>query len=176
MNGEAAVTSASILQQLSQIPIGNIIAFLTAISVICVGGWKIISQMIKLYDGYNDIRKDRDQTRKQVDDNSEAITELREQLSEAISDVKDQLSTIVAALDEQRETKITELRHSITVAGENALANGTMTVREYTSFHEMVDKYMNVYNQNWYVESLCAKVDRDVRVIGKLDEHGNDID
>ena len=90
--------------------------------------------------------------------------------------MKGQLSTIMAALNEQRETKITELRHSITVAGENALANGTMTIREYTSFHEMVDKYLNIYNQNWYVESLCKKVDRDVRVIGQLDEHGNDID
>ena len=176
MTSETVSTSASILQQLSQIPIGSIIAFFTAMSVIGVGVWKIISQMIKLYDGYNNIREDRDLTKKQVEENSEAINELKDQFSGAISDVKDQLSIIMAALNEQRETKITELRHSITVAGENALANGTMTVREYKSFHEMVDKYTNGYKQNSYVASLCAKVDRDGRVIGKLDEHGNDID
>lgn len=176
MNGEAVATSASILERLSEIPIGTIIAFITAMSVICVGGWKIISKMIKLYDGYKSLREDRDQTKHQVERNSEAIVEMKNQFSGAISEVKGQLSIIMDALNEQRDTKITELRHSIVVAGESALANGEMTIREYTSLHEMVDKYLHVYNQNWYVESLIKKVDRDVRVIGELDEHGNDID
>lgn len=176
MNGSAVATTESILERLSMIPIGTIIAIIAAVSVICIGCWKVISQMIKLYDMYTNVRDDRDHTKQQVEDNSSAIKELRDQFTEAISDIKGQLSTIIDAQNEHRETKITELRHAITVTGENALANGEMTVREYTSLHEMADKYLHVYHQNWYVESLIAKVDRDVRVIGKLDEHGNDIE
>lgn len=176
MNGNAVASTASILEQLSKIPIGTIIAIIAAVSVVCIGCWKVISQMIKLYDMYTNIRDDRDHTKQQVDDNASAIREIKEQFSEVISDIKGQLSIIIDSQNEHRETKITELRHAITIAGENALANGEMTVREYTSLHEMVDKYLHVYHQNWYVESLIAKVDRDVRVIGQLDEHGNDIE
>ena len=93
----------------------------------------------------------------------------------SVEGITQQLSEIKYALDEQRETKIKELRHQITVAAETALANTTMTVREWTSLHEMVDEYVNKYHQNWYVKPLIAKVDRDVHVIGRLDEHGNDI-
>lgn len=168
--------SSTLLQRLSEISIGSIIAVITTVSFICVGGWKIISKMIKLYDGYANIRDERDQLKQKVDENSDAIEDVRNQLAESMSEVKDQLNTIMAALDEQRGTKITELRHSITVTAEAALANGKMTVREYTSLHEMVDKYLHVYKQNWYVESLIKKVDRDVHVIGQLDEHGNDIE
>ncbi len=176
MNGNAVASTASILERLSMIPIGTIIAIIAAMSVICIGCWKVISQMIKLYDMYTNIRDDRDHTKQQVDENSSAIKEIKEQFSEVISEIKGQLSIIIDSQNEHRETKITELRHAITIAGENALANGEMTVREYTSLHEMVDKYLHVYHQNWYVESLIAKVDRDVRVIGHLDEHGNDIE
>lgn len=168
--------SNTILQRLSEIPIGNIIAVIVAAFIICAGCWKIIAQMIKLYEGYANIRDERDQLKHKVDNNSTAIEEVKQQFTESMSDVKNQLAIIMAALNEQRETKITELRHAITVAAEAALANGEMTVREYTSLHEMVDKYLHVYKQNWYVESLIAKVDRDVHVIGKLDEHGNDIE
>lgn len=168
--------SSTLLQRLSEISIGSIIAVITAISVICVGCRKIISKMIKIYDGYTNVREERDQVKHKVDENSIAIDELKSQFSGSMSEVKEQLNAITAALDEQRGTKITELRHSITVTAEAALAKGEMTVREYTSLHEMVDKYLHVYNQNWYVESLIKKVDRDVHVIGQLDEHGNDIE
>lgn len=168
--------SSTLLQRLSEVPVGNIIAVITAASIICVGCWKVISKMINLYDGYTNIRDERDQLKHRVNENSEAIKDIRSQFSASMSEINERLNTIMDALNEQRDTKITELRHSITVTAEVALSKGEMTVREYKSLHEMVDKYLHVYNQNWYVESLIKKVDRDVRVIGKLDEHGNDIE
>ena len=80
MNSETVASGASILQQLSQVPIGSIIAFFTAMSVIGIGCWKIISQMIKLYDGYNDIRGVGDRRKTQVEENSESIDALSEQI------------------------------------------------------------------------------------------------
>ena len=113
--------------------------------------------------------------RQKVEDHDREIEDIKGQFAGAIEGITQQLSEIKYALDEQRETKIKELRHQITVAAETALANTTMTVREWTSLHEMVDEYVNKYHQNWYVKPLIAKVDRDVHVIGRLDEHGNDI-
>lgn len=166
----------TILEWLSGISVGSIIAVCTAVSVVCVGVWKIVSKILQLYERYTEIKEDREQMKQRLISSEQEITEMKSQFSEAISGITQQLTDIKQALDEQRGTKIKELRHSITIAGEAALARGEMTVREYTSLHEMVNEYVNVYHQNWYVESLIAKVDRDVHVIGKLDEHGNDIE
>lgn len=166
----------TILEWLSNVSVGSIIAVCTAVSVVCVGVWKIVSKILELYEKYSEIKEERDQMRQRLSSSEQEIGEIKTQFSEAISGITRQLTDIKQALDEQRGTKIKELRHSITIAGEAALAHGEMTVREYTSLHEMVNEYVNVYHQNWYVESLIAKVDRDVHVIGKLDEHGNDIE
>ena len=124
---------------------------------------------------YTEVREERDQLKQKVEDHDREIDDLIGQFAGAIKGITQQLSEIKSALDEQRETKIKELRHQITVAAEAALANTTMTVREWTSLHEIVDEYVNKYHQNWYVKPLIAKVDRDVHVVGRLDEHGNDI-
>ncbi len=165
----------TVLNWLSNISIGTIIAVVTAIGIIGVGIWKVISMIIHLHDSYTEIREERDQLKQKVEDHDRELEDIKGQFAGAIEGITQQLSEIKFALDEQRETKIKELRHQITVAAETALANGTMTVREWTSLHEMVDEYVNKYHQNWYVKPLIAKVDQDVHVIGRLDEHGNDI-
>lgn len=167
--------SESIIKWLSNISIGTIIAVVTAIGIIGAGIWKVISMIIHLHDSYTEIREERDQLKQKVEDHDRELEDIKGQFAGAIEGITQQLSEIKFALDEQRETKIKELRHQITVAAETALANGTMTVREWTSLHEMVDEYVNKYHQNWYVKPLIAKVDQDVHVIGRLDEHGNDI-
>lgn len=165
----------TILNWLSGISVGTIIALVTAAGIIGAGVWKVVSMIIHLHDSYTEIRKERDQLKQKVEDHGRELEDIKGQFVCAIEGITQQLSEIKSALDEQRETKIKELRHQITVAAETALANGTMTVREWTSLHEMVDEYVNKYHQNWYVKPLIAKVDRDVHVIGRLDEHGNDI-
>lgn len=165
----------TVLDWLSHISVGTVIAVVTAGGAIGIGIWKIVSAIIRLYDSYTEVREERDKLKQKVEDHDQEITDIKGQFSDAINEITRQLSEIKSALDEQRETKIKELRHQITVAAETALANTTMTVREWTSLHEMVDEYVNKYHQNWYVKPLIAKVDQDVHVIGRLDEHGNDI-
>lgn len=165
----------TVLNWLSNISVGTIIAVVTAIGIIGAGIWKVISMIIHLHDSYTEIREERDQLKQKVEDHDRELEDIKGQFAGAIEGITQQLSEIKFALDEQRETKIKELRHQITVAAETALTNGTMTVREWTSLHEMVDEYVNKYHQNWYVKPLIAKVDQDVHVIGRLDEHGNDI-
>lgn len=165
----------TVLDWLSHISVGTVIAVVTAVGAIGIGIWKIVSAIIHLYDSYTEVREERDKLKQKVEDHDQEITDIKGQFADAINEITRQLSEIKSALDEQRETKIKELRHQITVAAETALANTTMTVREWTSLHEMVDEYVNKYHQNWYVKPLIAKVDQDVHVIGRLDEHGNDI-
>lgn len=165
----------TILNWLSDLSVGTIIAVVSTVGIVGVGIWKVVSMIIHLYNSYTEVRDERDQLKQKVEDHDREIDDLKGQFAGAIKGITQQLSEIKSALDEQRETKIKELRHQITVAAEAALANTTMTVREWTSLHEIVDEYVNKYHQNWYVKPLIAKVDRDVHVIGRLDEHGNDI-
>ncbi len=171
-----AMDSETVLGQLSEISIGTIIAVITAVGAVGLGVWKVIKTIIKFYKNYADIREERDLLKQKVNDHDKEIGDLRDQFSDVTSEIMQQLAEIKSALDEQRETKIKELRHQITIAAETALANGNMTVREWTSLHEMVDEYVVKYHQNWYVKPLIEKVDRDVQVIGRLDEHGNDME
>lgn len=165
----------TILNWLSDLSVGTIIAVVSTVGIVGVGIWKVVSMIIHLYNSYTEVRDERDQLKQKVEDHDREIDDLKGQFTGAIKGITQQLSEIKSALDEQRETKIKELRHQITVAAEAALANTTMTVREWTSLHEIVDEYVNKYHQNWYVKPLIAKVDRDVHVVGRLDEHGNDI-
>lgn len=165
-----------ILNWLSSLSIGTVIAVISAIGAVGLGVWKSVSAIISLYKSYTDIREERDMLKQKVEDHDREISDIKGQFVTAVDGITQQLSEIKSALDEQRETKIKELRHQITMAAENALANGVMTVREWTSLHEMVDEYVDKYHQNWYVKPLIAKVDRDVHVIGRIDEHGNDIE
>lgn len=165
----------TILNWLSDLSVGTIIAVVSTVGIVGVGIWKVVSMIIHLYNSYTEVRDERDQLKQKVEDHDREIDDLKGQFAGAIKGITQQLSEIKSALDEQRETKNKELRHQITVAAEAALANTTMTVREWTSLHEIVDEYVNKYHQNWYVKPLIAKVDRDVHVVGRLDEHGNDI-
>lgn len=170
------MNTEAILNWLSGLSIGTVIAVLSAIGAIGLGVWKSVSAIISLYKSYTDIREERDKLKQKVEDHDREISDIKGQFATAVDGITQQLSEIKSALDEQRETKIKELRHQITMVAESALANGAMTVREWTSLHEMVDEYVDKYHQNWYVKPLIAKVDRDVHVIGRIDEHGNDIE
>lgn len=166
----------SVWELLSSISIGTVVAWITVfcaiIGVICTGTIKLY----KVFTKYKNVKDENENLKQNVEKHEEQLNRLNQQLSEMNENINEQFSHIKMALDEQRETKIKELRHNITVSGEQALADKEMTVRQWRSLHEMVDEYMNKYKQNSYVESLMIKVDRDVAVIGKLDEHGNDIE
>lgn len=166
----------SIWELLSSISIGTVVAWIMVIcviiGVICTGTIKLY----KVFSKYKSVKDENENLKQNVEKHEEQLHRFEEQLESMNQNINEQFSEIKDALNEQRETKIKELRHNITVSGEKALADKEMTVRQWSSLHEMVDEYMNKYKQNSYVASLMLKVDRDVAVIGRLDEHGNDIE
>ena len=166
----------SIWELLSSISIGTVVAWIMVIcviiGVICTGTIKLY----KVFSKYKSVKDENENLKQNVEKHEEQLHRFEEQLESMNQNINEQFSEIKSALNEQRETKIKELRHNITVSGEKALADKEMTVRQWSCLHEMVDEYMNKYKQNSYVASLMLKVDRDVAVIGRLDEHGNDIE
>lgn len=166
----------SVWELLSSISIGTVVAWVTVIcaiiGVICTGAIKLY----KVFTKYKNVKDENESMKNNVEKHEEQLKEFKEQLENMSQNINEQLSEIKDALNESRETKIKELRHNITVSGEKALADGEMTVRQWSSLHEMAEEYQDKYKQNSYVASLMEKVDRDVTVIGRLDEHGNDIE
>ena len=65
------------------------------------------------------------------------------------------------------------MRHSIVRAGEEAISNNCITIRQLKALEEMYEEYTNKHG-NGYVKTLMVKV-RNVRIIGKLDENDEDI-
>lgn len=165
----------SVWKLLSGLEVGTIVAWcaviITIIGLISAGTIKLY----KIFTKYKDMKDKNIKLESTVDSHEQELKKLSQQLADMNANINQQFSDIKSELNDQRNTKIKELRHSITVAGENALANGKISIREWTSLHEMCDEYMHKYKQNWYVEPLMKKIDRDVEIIGKIDEHGNDI-
>ena len=100
---------------------------------------------------------------------------IKEQYDSRISNVTDKLDIILEKLDRQDQLDLKKLRHSIVRAGEESIEKGKITIRALKSLEEMYEEYSTNYHANSYVTTLMDKV-RILPVIGKLNEHGEDIE
>lgn len=85
------------------------------------------------------------------------------------------LDMILQKLEKQENLNFKDLRHSIVKAGESYINRGNVKIRELRSLEELYEEYADTYDGNSYVETLMIKV-RALNVIGKLNEHGEDIE
>ena len=67
------------------------------------------------------------------------------------------------------------MRHDIVQAGENAIANESITIRQFRALEELYEVYHDERHGNGYVSTLMKKV-RDLPIIGKLDDNDEDIE
>ena len=87
----------------------------------------------------------------------------------------DKLDKIIEKLDKKDSLDFKKLRHSIVQAGESYIEKGYVTIRQLKALEDMFEEYTTNYNGNSYVSTLMTKV-RMLPVIGKLNEHGEDIE
>ncbi len=168
--------SKEIITALSGIPIGAIIAWITVITGI-LGAISVFTvKMYKVFDKYREIKDADEALKNAVAKNSNDIAKTNEKMDSQNSVIIKQLSDIKEKLESQDQLKIKELRHTIISVGEEALAKKQISIRAWRSLQEMFDDYENKYKQNSYVKSLMMRVERDVEVVGQLDEHGYDIE
>lgn len=90
-------------------------------------------------------------------------------------DMDSKLDMILQKLEKQESLDFKNLRHSIVKAGESYVNRGSVKIRELRSLEELYEEYTDTYDGNSYVETLMTKV-RALNVIGKLNEHGEDIE
>ena len=154
--------SQGIIQQLSAIPIGTIIAWTTVLaSIIGVVSTGTI-KLYKIFEKAHETKEENEEFKKLVKDHEEEI-----------KSIKDILLEIKSKIDENDKLELKNLRHKIVRAAEEYIANNRITIRQLKALEELFEEY-HKRNGNSYVSTLMQKV-RLLPVIGELDEDGNDI-
>lgn len=157
----------SVWSLLSEIPIGTIVAWViviaTIVGVFCTGAIKLY----KLFTKYREMK-----------DESNELKETVQRLDGQFGNIVEKLDKVIEKLDEQDAQSRIELRHSIVRAGEEALINGSITIRQFKALHEMYSTYhkpdKNGKVGNGYVTTLMEKVDK-LPIVGRLNENDEDI-
>ena len=153
-----------VIQTLSSIPIGTIIAWVTVIvGIITV----IVTGTIKLYKAFektHEIKEENLEFRKMVKDHDEQLKL-----------INDKLSYIQENLNKRDKADLRSLRYSIVRAGEEYVSMGKITIRQLRALEELFEDYHHDKHANGYVTTLMRKV-RALPVIGRLDEDDNDIE
>lgn len=152
-----------VIQLLSAIPIGTIIAWIAAISGIITA---IVMGTIKLYKVFektHELREENQEFRKMVKDHDDQLKAIDERLT-----------CIQDNLERRDKADFKKLRYSIVRAGEEYVSVGKITIRQLKSLEEMFEEYHD-HHGNGYVNTLMRKV-RALPVIGQLDENDEDIE
>lgn len=159
-------TTEQAVAAFAAIPIGTIITWAGLIftGFAAVGAAAI--KTYKLFEKYKAVKDEKDDLQKTVEKHEIKLTEF-----------DDKLTLIINMLNSQNETTMKQLRSELVKDGERYLVQKKMTIREWKVFIEKYDEYHdpNKFNQNSYVESLKNRIEKEVEIIGELDEHGNDI-
>ena len=152
-----------VIQTLSSIPIGTIIAWVTVIAGIITA---IVTSTIKLYKAFektHEMKEENLEFRKMVKDHDEQLKL-----------INDKLSCIQDNLTKRDKADLKSMRYSIVRAGEEYVSMGKITIRQLRALEELFEDYHDKHG-NGYVTTLMRKV-RALPVIGRLDEDDNDIE
>lgn len=152
-----------VIQTLSSIPIGTIIAWVTVIVGIITA---IVTGTIKLYKAFektHEMKEENLEFRKIVKDHDEQLKL-----------INDKLSCIQDNLTKRDKADLKSMRYSIVRAGEEYVSMGKITIRQLRALEELFEDYHDKHG-NGYVTTLMRKV-RALPVIGRLDEDDNDIE
>lgn len=152
----------NVIEVLSSIPIGTIIAWTVVIVGIITA---IVTGTIKLYKIFektHEIKEENIEFRKMVKDHDEQLEKINEKLTR-----------IEINLDNREKADLKRMRYSIVRAGEEYVSSGEITIRQLKALEEMFEEYHDKHG-NGYVTTLMRKV-RALPVIGKLDENDDDI-
>lgn len=153
-----------IIEFLASIPIGTYISFLIVITSIIGVISGVVVKLYKIFDKSKSIKEENDSFKELVKRHDQQLGEIITSLGEITQDLKD-----------IKGGDLKKLRHSIVCAGEEAINNGCISIRQLRSLEELFEEYETKYHANGYVKTLMKKV-RNIRVIGQLDENDEDIE
>ena len=158
------MTTDEIIKFLEGIPLGTYVSIFSVIAMIIGAVSGGIIYLYKIFEKTKKVQDENDSFKRLVAKHDEQLTEILKAITE-----------INKTLEEKKKTDLKKLRHSIVRAGEEAINNRCITIRQLRSLEELYDEYEHKYNANGYVKTLMKKV-RNVKVIGQLDENDDDIE
>lgn len=158
------MNKSDVIEYLSSIQVGTIIAWILVIGMI-VGS--IVFGLKKLYKIF--------EASQEYKDESDAMKKMVQNHEAQLGQISNQLTCIQNSLDKQDTVELKRMRHDIVQAGENAIANKSITIRQFRSLEELYEVYHDERHGNGYVSTLMKKV-RDLPIIGKLDDDDEDIE
>jgi len=154
---EINVNTGGIFTQISNITIGQVVAFgAVVVSIITAASsaWVKVSKFIRKY---NESKDEKTELEKTVKEHSVKIDNIEKLLGE-----------VKTSMDEQKEREIKKLRHDLVSACESAINDGFITVSRLCSIEDMYDDYKNQFNKNGYTKTLMCKV-RNLRIINNVE-------
>jgi Sec-independent protein translocase protein TatA len=155
---------SDVIKYLSSIQVGTLIAWILVIGTI-IG--VIVFGLKKLYKIFEASRT--------VKDESDALKKMVQNHEAQLKQISEQLTNIQKSLDEQDNVELKRMRHDIVQAGESAISNKSITIRQLRALEELYEVYHDERHGNGYVSTLMKKV-RCLPVDGKLNDNDEDIE
>lgn len=153
-----------VIQYLSSLSVGTVIAWFIVVGMIM---GVIVLGLKNLYNVFEKSHK--------VRDKSDALKKLVQDHEEQLSVISQQLTNIQSTLDKQDKVELKRMRHDIVQAGETAISNNSITIRQLRALEELYEVYHDERHGNGYVSTLMNKV-RGLTVNGKLNDNDEDIE
>lgn len=154
-----------VVEVIAAIPIGVVIKWISFVIAAIAGTGALAIKTYKVFEKYKSIKDEKENLQKTVKQHETKLVEF-----------DSKLTLIINMLNSQNETTMKQLRSELVKDGERYLVEKKMTIREWKVYMEKYNEYHDKFNQNSYVESLRNKIEREVQIVGALDEHGNDIE
>ena len=151
-----------VVQTLSAIPIGTIIAWVVVIAGIITAIIAATIKMYKVFETTHRIKEENDEFKKMVKEHDELL-----------KSIKDDLADMKQKQLERDKADFVRLKYSIVRAAEEYISKNEITIRQLKSLEENYEEYHKNHG-NSYVTTLMWKV-RKLPVLGALDENGEDI-
>lgn len=155
---------SAVIEYLSSLPIGTVIAWVLVISTILgviVFGFK---KIYKIFEVSHKVKEENDAFKEMLKDHESQLI----QISNQLLDIKN-------SLDRQDKVELKRMRHEIVQAGESAIINTSITIRQLRALEELYEVYHEERHGNGYVSTLMTRV-RNLHVIGRLDDNYEDIE
>lgn len=147
-----------LLKILSGVPLGIIIEYVVGVSLILMSVIYVVLRLYRIFNRYNNFKKDSEQYRKRIDEHEQLLHE-----------IFDTIKDIDHKLDKQTEVNRKQVRHTVVRAADEAIHNGNISASAYKSLHEMYSEYRILFGPNTYVHKMIEHVDK-LPIIGTLDD------
>lgn len=162
----------SVWGELSTIPIGTIVSWVSVIAVIVSAIWFGIIKLFKVFSKYKEVQDENENQKNLLVQHDECLEEIRLELSkirgsihndkleehdEVLAEIRECLEKMNKSLDDQMKINYEYLKHSIVISCQRAIDRNYITTEELQSLEEMFKEYVEIYHGNGYVKGMIIK-------------------